>query len=82
MFYENHNNYLNDLMLRIQLYNRLYRKDLTNYFNEWGKRNKNTNISITKEDFERAIWGNYYLEKDLSKFPLSKLTKDIVRQYK
>jgi len=78
--YKIHNNYLNDLLHRINMYNLLYRKDITNYFNKWGSNSDKE--TLTKEDFERIIFGNYFLENDLSKHPLSKLTKDIVRQYK
>ncbi|HDR4461384.1 TPA: hypothetical protein QCP98_002144 [Bacillus cereus] len=77
--YKIHDSYVEDLLMRIKLYNSVYRKDLTNYFDKWSGK---TEIPLTKGDFDRVILGNYYLEKDLSKFPLSKLTKDIVRRYK
>ncbi|GIN93786.1 hypothetical protein J22TS1_48370 [Siminovitchia terrae] len=78
--YKIHNNYLHDLLFRIKIYNLFYRKDIENYFNKWGiNSNEET---LTKEDFERIILGNNFLETDLSNYPLSKLTKDIVRQYK
>jgi hypothetical protein len=81
--YKIHNNYVKDLLLRMKIYNSIYRKDLSQYFKRWGKEpNDNNDDYISKEDFERIIFGNYYLEKDLSMFPLSKLTKDIVRRYK
>lgn len=78
--YKVHNNYLYDLLYRIKIYNLLYRKDIANYFKKWGL--DWDEDSLTKEDFERIILGNNFLERDLSKYPLSKLTKDIVRQYK
>ncbi|MED3977159.1 hypothetical protein P4639_27790 [Priestia megaterium] len=80
--YNSHNNYLVDLLYRILIYNSLYKKDLSTYFNKWSNgANSETEITLTKEDFERIIYGNHYLEHNLNKHPLSKLTKDIVRQY-
>lgn len=81
--YKIHNNYVEDLLNRLRIYNALYRKDLTHYFNKWYVGTDSQFEShILKEDFERVIFGNYFLEPDLNKFPLSKLTKDIVSRYR
>ena len=40
------------------------------------------NFGLTKEDAYRIAYGNYYLEKDFHKRPLSKLTKDIAIEMK
>lgn len=81
--YKIHNNYVKDLLFRLNLYNSFYRKDLAHYLNTWNSQNDDQfESSMLKEDFERAIFGNYFLEQDLNKFPLSKLTKDLVRLYR
>lgn len=79
--YQAHNNYLSDLFIRIKIYNSLYRSDLSKYVKGLSGE-KDMGISeITVDDIKRAILGNYFNETDLNKHPLSKLTKDIVRQY-
>ncbi|AJD90229.1 HNH nuclease [Jeotgalibacillus malaysiensis] len=80
--YSIHNDYVEDLLLRIMLYNTLYKRDLSCYLNKWaGKTNTQYENLISSEDFERIIYGNYFIESDLNKSPLAKLTKDIVGKY-
>ncbi|WP_027624494.1 hypothetical protein [Clostridium lundense] len=79
--YQAHNNYLSDLLIRIKIYNTLYRNDLNKYLSKWSSKSSTDVSEIVAEDIKRVLIGNYYLEEDLNKQPLSKLTKDIVRQH-
>lgn len=80
--YSIHSDYLNDLLFRIKIYNSLYKKDIKDYFNKLNRNSSKDDLDISESDFERIILGNYFIENDLGKQPLAKLTKDIYMQYK
>jgi hypothetical protein len=73
VLYKKHDKYLQDLLIRMEIYNSKYRQDLYKFIYDEDKE--------VATEFDRAIIGNYYEEKDLSKQPLSKLTKDIFDNY-
>lgn len=79
--YRAHEPYVDDLAARIILYKSMYKDDLPKYFEKWSRKTNISLASISKEDLKRVIIGNHYLEEDLNKHPLSKLTKDIVNKY-
>ncbi|MDU1601564.1 MAG: HNH endonuclease [Clostridium sp.] len=76
--YRLHSDYLNELLMRMQIYNTIYSEDLDHKINAIMSESK----EFSADDAERIILGNYYKEEDLSKQPLAKLTKDIYYKYK
>lgn len=76
--YKWHSEYCDDLILRIKIYNEIYRNDLQNFFE---KLNDGKTNSLSENDIKRLILGNHFEEESLSKHPLSKLTKDIFKKY-
>lgn len=80
--YKVHTNYLNDLLIRIEIYNKLYTDDIENLINRLNVNKGKNSMDLLKKDVERIFLGNYLNEEELNKHPLSKLTKDIYNQYK
>ncbi|GAU76535.1 HNH endonuclease [Fusibacter sp. 3D3] len=77
--YKVHDDYCDDLILRIKIYNESYNDDLQGFFRKLdGNRSEN---NLSESDVKRLILGNYFEEDDLQKHPLSKLTKDIFQKY-
>ena len=80
--YKVHTNYLNDLLIRIEIYNKLYTEDIENLINKLSVNKGKNTMDLLEKDVERIFLGNYLNEEELNKQPLSKLTKDIYNQYK
>lgn len=70
--YNTHKDYVLDILNRIQAYNPSTYSAIVNDFQ--GIR--------SEADLQRIIWGNYTEETDEMKRPLSKLTVDILKQFK
>lgn len=71
--YNEHQDYVKEILDKIQAYNPVtygaIRKDFQG-------------IVHTEAELERMVWGNYTSEEDAGKRPFSKLTADILEQYK
>ncbi|CAI3244125.1 HNH nuclease [Clostridium neonatale] len=80
--YKVHTNYLNDLLIRIEIYNKLYIDDVKTLINNLNVNKEKNSIDLYEKDVERIFLGNYLNEEELNKQPLAKLTKDIYKQYK
>jgi hypothetical protein len=69
--YQTHKDHVGELILRSKIkYSDIYRKYLDSY----------SGLSLTKAEIDRMILGNYSLEEELHKRPLSKLYSDIGRE--
>ena len=70
--YNTHKDYVSDILNRIQAYNPATYSAIANDFQG----------VLSETDLQRIIWGNYTDEVDEMKRPLSKLTVDILEQFK
>lgn len=70
--YEQHKDYVKEILDKIQAYNKDYYNSLVNSFQGMGK---------TQEEIDRLVWGNYIEEATQEKRPLSKMTRDLLRQF-
>ena len=70
--YEQHEDYVKEILDKIQAYNKDYYDSLVDSFQGMGK---------TQEEIDRLVWGNYVEEAMQEKRPLSKMTRDLLRQF-
>lgn len=70
--YKHHSDYAKEILDKIQAYNASSYDPLTATFQS---------IYKTPEEIDRLIWGNYIDDASENKRPLSKLTRDILKQY-
>ena len=70
--YEQHTDYVKEILDKIQAYNKDYYDPLVTSFQGMGK---------TQEEIDRLVWGNYVEEASPGKRPLSKMTCDILKQF-
>ena len=70
--YEQHEDYVKEILDKIQAYNLDALTPLVESFQGLGK---------TGEEIDRLIWGSYVEEGQLGKRPLSKLTRDLLEQF-
>jgi hypothetical protein len=71
--YQNHKDVVNELYWKSIFYNETRKTELIDFFKVKG-------ISISEEEINRFITGNYTNKEDILKRPLSKLTKDIAKE--
>ena len=71
--YENHTDIVEELLLKSLYYDESKKSELLNAFE---------GLNLSESLIDRLILGNYVLEEDINKRPLSKLTKDISKQLK
>ncbi|MDI9864123.1 HNH endonuclease domain-containing protein [Flectobacillus sp. DC10W] len=71
--YENHADVVEELLLKSLYYDESKKSELLNAFE---------GLNLSESMIDRLILGNYVLEEDINKRPLSKLTKDISKQLK
>ncbi len=71
--YDKHTDVVKDILNRIQAYNPDAYSAVTKSFQ---------GIVNTEGELDRMVWGNYTVPDEFSKRPLSKLTSDILKQYK
>lgn len=71
--YNEHRDYVKEILDKIQAYNPVTYGAIKNDFQ---------GIVHTEAELERIVWGNYIKEEDAGKRPFSKLTTDILEQYK
>ena len=71
--YNEHRDYVKEILDKIQAYNSVTYGAIKKDFQ---------GIVHTEAELERMVWGNYTQEEDLVKRPFSKLTADILEQYK
>lgn len=71
--YNENADYVKDILDRIQAYNPATLHAIKEDFQ---------GIVHTEGDLARIVWGNYIAEKEVGKRPMSKLTADILEQYK
>lgn len=71
--YNAHADYVKDILDKVQAYNPVTYGAIRRDFQ---------GIVHTEAELERMVWGNYTREEDLGKRPFSKLTIDIIAQYK
>lgn len=69
--YKHHSDYAKEILDKVQAYNASSYNSLINSFQSMTK---------TPEEIDRLIWGNYIDDADEGKRPLSKLTRDILKQ--
>lgn len=62
---------ISELIIKNQIYNESFKKTLKNNFSK---------LSLSQNDFDRVIVGNYTKDKDIHKRPFSKMTMDIAKQ--
>lgn len=60
-----------ELIIKNQIYNQSFKDTLQKNFSK---------LSLSQNDFDRVIVGNYTKEKDIHKRPFSKMTMDIAKQ--
>ncbi len=70
--YEQHKDYVKEILDKIQAYNKDYYTSLVNSFQGMGK---------TQDEIDRLVWGNYIEEAAQEKRPLSKMTRDFLKQF-
>lgn len=70
--YEQHEDYVKEILDKIQAYNKDYYDSLVISFQGMGK---------TQEEIDRLVWGNYIEEAAQEKRPLSKMTRDLLTQF-
>lgn len=70
--YNEHMDYVEEIIDKCLAYNDSYYESLINSFSGLGK---------TEEEIDRIIWGNYFEVADYKRRPLSKITKDILEQF-
>lgn len=70
--YEQHEDYVKEILDKIQAYNKDYYDSMVDSFQGMGK---------TQEEIDRLVWGNYIEEAKQEKRPLSKMTRDLLRQF-
>ena len=71
--YNEHRDYVKEILDKIQAYNPVTYRAIKKDFQ---------GIVHTEAELEQMVWGNYIQEEDLGKRPFSKLTADILEQYK
>ena len=71
--YNEHRDYVKEILDKIQAYNPVTYGAIKKDFQ---------GIVHTEAELERIVWGNYIKEEDVGKRPFSKLTTDILEQYK
>lgn len=71
--YNEHQDYVKEILDKIQAYNPVTYSAIKKDFQ---------GIVYTESELERMVWGNFTHEDDLGKRPFSKLTADILDQYK
>lgn len=71
--YNKHTDVVKDMLNRIQAYNADTYEAVIKSFQ---------GIVNNREELERMVWGNYTDPNDFSKRSFSKLTSDILKQYK
>jgi 5-methylcytosine-specific restriction endonuclease McrA len=71
--YANHTDVVEELLLKSLYYNESKKNELLCTFKD---------LNLSESMIDRLILGNYVLEDDINKRPLSKLTKDISKQLK
>lgn len=71
--YNEHKDYVKDILNKIQAYNPVTYHAIAKDFQ---------GIAHTEAELERMVWGNYTREAEEGKRPFSKLTADILEQYK
>lgn len=69
--YNLHSDYITDIISKAQAYNASYYEGLIESYKSLGK---------TQEEIYRFIWGGYQNPNDYGKRPLSKFTKDILKE--
>lgn len=69
--YNEHIDYVKEIIDKAQAYNHSYYNSLIDSYRGLGKQ---------EADIDRFVWGNYLEKAEHEKRPLSKLTKDILRQ--
>lgn len=62
---------ISELIVKNQIYNESFKDTLQKSFSK---------LSLSQNDFDRVIVGNYTKEKDIHKRPFSKMTMDIAKQ--
>jgi len=62
---------ISELIIKNQIYNESFKRTLKNNFSK---------LSLSQNDFDRVIIGNYTKDKDIHKRPFSKMTMDIAKQ--
>lgn len=70
--YEQHEDYVKEILDKIQAYNKDYYDSLVNSFQGMGKK---------QEEIDRLVWGSYIEEAAQEKRPLSKMTRDLLKQF-
>ena len=70
--YEQHEDYVKEILDKIQAYNKDYYDPLVISFKGMGR---------TLEEIDRLVWGNYIEEDAQEKRPLSKMTRDLLKQF-
>lgn len=70
--YDNHKDYVKEIMDRAVAYNESYYDSLIESFR---------GMDLKEEQIDNLIWGVYLDNDDLGKRPMSKLTRDILEQY-
>lgn len=70
--YDEHKDYVKEIMDKALAYNNSYYDSLTESFRGMG---------LSTQDIDNRIWGTYIENSDLGKRPLSKLTHDILKKY-
>jgi hypothetical protein len=67
--YQTHQDYVIELIKKVQIYND---GQFTEYLENFGE------LFKTEDEMQRIIFGNYIQENKLGKRPLAKLTKDLL----
>lgn len=75
--YENHKDYVSEIHIKAYIYCDSFRKEIKKRLDSFEFKDKDWKLSVSEEEFNRIILGNYTEEKDLLKRPLAKLTRDI-----
>lgn len=71
--YESHEDYATEIIKKVKMY--ASDGGIEDLFTKYGS------MFSSKDDFIRTIFGNYFLQDDLCKRPLSKLTRDILKKH-
>ena len=71
--YQNHIDIVEELNTKQEIYSKVYKDGLTEILRENG-------IKLSNSEIDRMIVGNYTVEKDYGKRPLSKMVTDISKE--
>lgn len=71
--YQSHEDYAIEIIKKIKMYGS--DEGINDIYKKYGQFFEN------KDEFKRIIFGNYYMDEDLNKRPLSKLTRDILLKH-